>query len=120
MDRDACAFVEANHTEELSLARVAQVVNLSASYFTELFKKSTGMNFGEYVARVRVEKAKCLLRTGEPRITAIAFNAGFQSLSQFNRAFKNIYRPVTSRIPPTIERCLRLSIRSDLHQVNRE
>lgn len=88
--RNARAFVEENHTEELSLRRVAQVINLSASYFSELFKKSTGINFVEYVARVRIEKAKSVLRTGEPSITAIAFNVGFQSLSQFNRAFKKI------------------------------
>ena len=61
---------------------------MSASYFSEIFKKATGINFVEYVARLRVEKARNLLQNPDRRISEVAFEVGFQSLSQFNRAFK--------------------------------
>lgn len=84
----ARAYIAEHRVEQLSLGRVARAVNLSATYFSELFKKSTGMNFVEYVAKVRVEKAKDLLQNPGLAITQIALEVGFQSLSQFNRSFK--------------------------------
>src|SRR3989442_8261537 len=83
-------FIDQNLTEELSLAKVAKVVNLSANYLSEKFKQVTGLNFGEYVAGKRVEKARDMLRNSDLTITRIAFECGFQSLSQFNRVFKKV------------------------------
>jgi len=77
-------------SDELSLGAVADVVNMSASYFSEKFKQAAGMNFVEYVARTRIEKARNLLQNPNLRISEIAFDVGFQSLSQFNRAFKQV------------------------------
>jgi len=42
------------------------------------------------VARTRIEKARNLLQNPNLRISEVAFEVGFQSLSQFNRAFKRI------------------------------
>ena len=83
-------YIEGHADEELSLAAVAKVVNVSASYFSQKFKQSTGMNFVEYVSRTRVEKARNLLQNPHLRISEIAFAVGFQSLSQFNRTFKKV------------------------------
>ena len=77
------------HCEDsVSLAAAAQAVNLSAKHFSDLFRKTTGIPFVEYVGRVRVEKAKNLLVNPQLRVSEIAFEVGFQSLSQFNRAFR--------------------------------
>ncbi len=83
-------FIEENHMEEMSLDEVAKAVNMSAFYFCKMFKKSTGMTFTDYLARVRVEKVKNLLLNPHKRISEAAFEAGFQSLSQFNRVFRKI------------------------------
>jgi AraC-like DNA-binding protein len=83
-------FIDAHSSEELSLGRVARAANTSANYFSEKFKEATGVNFVKYVARARFEKAAALLRDGELRISEIAFAVGFQSLSQFNRVFKEL------------------------------
>jgi AraC-like DNA-binding protein len=88
-------FVDAHHAEELSLSRVARAVNASATYFSKRFKEATGMTFIDYLGRVRVEKAKNLLQNPNLRISAIALEVGFQSVSQFNRTFKK----VTGRSP---------------------
>ena len=86
----ARGYIRDHFADELSLGVVAKVVNMSANYFSEKFKEATGMRFVEYVARSRVEKACNLLQNPRFRIAEVAFEVGFQSLSQFNRAFKQI------------------------------
>lgn len=99
-------FITTNQSEDLSLAAVARAVNTSTFYFCKMFKKATGLTFTEYLSRVRVEKAKSLLLNPHMRVSEAAFEVGFQSLSQFNRAFKRIaglspteYRERLPRIP---------------------
>lgn len=86
----ARVFIAERHAEELSLTEVAQSVNMSAFYFCKTFKKATGMTFTDYLARVRVEKVKNLLLNPHKRVSEAAYEAGFQSLSQFNRVFRRI------------------------------
>lgn len=86
----ARAFINEHQDEDLSLEQVARAVNMSAFYFCKMFKKSTGMTFTDYLARVRVEKVKNLLLNPHKRISEAAFEAGFQSLSQFNRVFRRV------------------------------
>lgn len=81
-------FVQAHADEELTLAQVAQHARVSSFYFCKLFKKTTGMTFSEYVARVRIEKAKKLLLDPLARISEIVYAAGFGSIPQFNSLFK--------------------------------
>jgi AraC-like DNA-binding protein len=82
-------WIAAHCEDAVSLASAAEAVNISAKHFSEVFHKATGIPFVEYVARVRVEKAKNLLANPQLRISEIAFEVGFQSLSQFNRAFRH-------------------------------
>ena len=81
-------YIEEHAGEELSLTKVAKVVNMNANHLSENFKQVTGINFVEYVARIRFANACDLLRNPKLRVSEIAFAAGFQSLSQFNRIFK--------------------------------
>ncbi|MCS1406920.1 MAG: HTH-type transcriptional regulator YesS [Verrucomicrobia subdivision 3 bacterium] len=83
-------YINDNITEELSLSQVATAVNASSFYFCKMFKRVTGLNFTNYVSRVRVEKAKELLHNPNLRISEIAFDVGFQSLTHFNRVFRKI------------------------------
>ena len=85
-------FIHENSNEKLGLTKVARAVNISANHLSEKFKEVTGVNFVEYIARTRIEKARVLLQNSTKRITEIAFAVGFQSLSQFNRSFKKFTR----------------------------
>src|SRR6476661_8596382 len=85
-------FIEDHQAEPLSLGRIAQVANISRHYFCKMFKKATGINFTDYLSRVRVEKSKTLLLNPNSRISEVAFACGFQSMTNFNRAFKRIVR----------------------------
>jgi AraC-like DNA-binding protein len=94
-------FIHEHSDDEVSLTKVAKAVNISANHFSEKFKEVTGINFVDYVARIRVGTARDLLRNSDLRISEIAFAVGFQSLSQFNRVFKKLTRqsPTQFRAP---------------------
>jgi AraC-like DNA-binding protein len=83
-------YIHEHQTEELSLGQVARAVNTSTFYFCKMFKKVTGINFTDYLSRVRIEKSKNLLLNPNLRVSEIAFEVGFQSLTHFNRVFKKI------------------------------
>jgi AraC-like DNA-binding protein len=83
-------YIEEYSREELSLTKVASVVHMNANYLSENFKQVTGINFVDYVARTRFASACDLMRNSGLRISDIAFAAGFQSLSQFNRVFRRL------------------------------
>lgn len=83
-------FIAQNHEEDISLGQVAKAVNTSTFYFCKMFKKATGLHFTDYVSRVRMEKAKNLLLNPNLRISEVAYQVGFQSLTHFNRVFKKI------------------------------
>ena len=86
----ARAYIQEHQTEDLSLTQVARAVNMSSFYFCKMFKKIAGINFTDYVARIRIEKSKNLLLNPNLRVSEIAFEVGFQSLTHFNRVFKKI------------------------------
>ncbi len=86
----ARAYIQEHQTEEIKLGQVAKAVNMSSYYFCKMFKKVTGINFTDYVARIRIEKSKNLLLNPNLRVSEIAFEVGFQSLTHFNRVFKKI------------------------------
>jgi AraC-like DNA-binding protein len=100
----AKAYIFLHQSDDLSLGQVAKAVNASSFYFCKLFKKSTGINFIDYVSRLRIQKAKNLLINPNCQVSEIAFEVGFQSLTHFNRVFKKMNGQSPSRyraqIPP--------------------
>ncbi len=80
-------YINAHLDERISLDDVAAHVCVSPFYFCKIFKQATGMTLTEYVNRRRVEWAKRKLLNPHARVTEVAFDVGYQSLSQFNRSF---------------------------------
>lgn len=95
MVQKARAFIEEHQEEDVSLEAVAQAVHTSTFHFCKTFKKATGFTFTQYLSIVRVAKAKRLLANPQKRISEIAYEVGFQSLTHFNR----IFRKVTGQSP---------------------
>jgi AraC-like DNA-binding protein/ligand-binding sensor protein len=81
-------FILNHAAEPLHLGDVSEHVHLSTSYFSRFFKKATGVGFSEFLARARVEIAKNSLADSGLTILEVANQAGFGSLSQFNRTFQ--------------------------------
>jgi AraC-like DNA-binding protein len=83
-------FISDHQAEDISLSDVAGAVNTSSFYFCKMFKKTTGLNFTDYLSRVRIEKAKNLLLNPNVRVSEVAYEVGFQSLTHFNRVFRKL------------------------------
>jgi AraC-like DNA-binding protein len=94
-------FLHEHSGEKLSLTKVSRFVNVSVNHFSEKFKEVTGVNFVDYIASIRIEKACDLLQDRDLRISEIAFAVGFQSLSQFNRVFKKLSGKSPTQYRPT-------------------
>ena len=84
-------YIEKHKNEPLSLSAVAQASGASVYHFCKVFRKTTGLKFTDYVARVRLEDARTQLLNPNRRISEIAYDVGFQSLTQFNRMFKRVF-----------------------------
>jgi len=88
--RRARAYIAGHHEDPVSLQEVAQAMHVSTFYFCKMFKKATGLTFTDYLGRVRIEKAKTLLLNPHLRVSEIAYTVGFQSLTHFNRVFRQL------------------------------
>lgn len=85
--RRALVFINENYREMICVEQLADIANLSRSYFMYRFKQMVGVSAMEYVIQLRIRNACELLRGGSSSIEA-AFASGFQNMSNFNRQFK--------------------------------
>jgi AraC family transcriptional regulator len=83
--RRTLEFIEAHLAEELSLMRLAAVVDMSVSHFRAGFRDSMGTSVHQYVIERRIECAKSLLLRGQATIAEVAFTSGFTHQSHLAR-----------------------------------
>lgn len=81
-------YINENYEQSLTLEQIGQVVGLNASYFSNIFKKETGISFIEYLTDVRIQNAKDLLTETDLEIIEIAERTGFHDLKYFIRCFR--------------------------------
>ncbi len=84
-------YIDKHKCEEMTLSVVAAAAGASVFHFCKVFHASTGLKFTDYVARARVEDARQRLLNPNMRISEVAYEVGFQSLTQFNRTFKRVF-----------------------------
>ena len=84
-------YIDRHKREPLSLDTVSKAAGASVFHFCKVFHKATGLKFTDYVARVRLEDARTRLLNPDRRISEVAYDVGFQSLTQFNRSFKHVF-----------------------------
>ncbi len=82
------AYIQAHLGEPIALQDLAALTGLSPGHFARLFKISLGLPPLRYVIHQRVEKAKSLLKLSELPITEIAFEVGYDEVSNFIKAFR--------------------------------
>ena len=81
-------FIESNYQNQLTVEIISNAVNLSASYFSKVFKETTNLSPYDYLLSVRLEKAKELLHKTDFSISHIAYLTGFNSDANFIYFFK--------------------------------
>jgi two-component system response regulator YesN len=84
------AYISANYTSEISLQQLANLVHMSKNYFCLQFKQHTGLNFIDYLIRLRIGKAKELLCNHRFKIYEVAERAGFNDVKYFSKLFKRM------------------------------
>lgn len=87
---DAISYIANCYNEDLTLDFVSKKFCFSPWYFSRIFKQVTGMSYIEYLNKIRINEAQKLLTKTNKRITEIAIETGFNSLTNFGRVFKQI------------------------------
>ncbi len=81
-------YIMQNFQKKIQIKDVLEIVNMSSTTFSVLFKKTYNMTFSEYVLKARIGYACSLLTDNNRSISQVSFDAGFDNLSNFNRLFK--------------------------------
>lgn len=83
-------YVQANYID-ITLDDLAEKFYLSKPYISKYIKEKSGMTFGELVKKIRMKKAKALLKSSNMTVENIALSVGYQNVEHFNRLFKKAY-----------------------------
>lgn len=86
----ASQFILQNFHKQIHIKDLLEITNISASSFSVLFKNAYRMSFKEYLLNIRIGYACKLLTSDYYNISQIAYNSGFENISNFNRQFKKI------------------------------
>jgi len=84
------AFIEANYRENMSLKSIAARFFMNPVYLGQLFKKTYGVYFNDFLLQLRVEEAKRLLRKTDMRIYEVAEQVGFNNADYFVTQFEKL------------------------------
>jgi two-component system, response regulator YesN len=84
-------YIQMNYKKEISLEEIANHVAISSYYLSRIFSKSEGITYKDYLIKLRMEKAKQLLRDGRKSIKEISIEVGYVDQNYFSRAFKKYY-----------------------------
>lgn len=84
-------YIQANYID-VTLDDLAEKFYLSKPYISKYIKEKSGMTFGELVKKIRMKKAKALLKSSNMTVENIALTVGYQNVEHFNRLFKKAYQ----------------------------
>lgn len=101
-----CDYIESHFEDEINLATVAKLVNMSESAFSHFFKKKTGCSYISYLNSTRVSKAALMLADTTHSINEICYSCGFNNSSNFIRIFKKIKGMTPSEYRTSIQQML--------------
>ncbi|PUU88849.1 helix-turn-helix transcriptional regulator, partial [Halanaerobium sp.] len=80
-------YIDQNYKDDISLEDVAEYISFSKYYLSKLFKEVEGINYKDYLIKVRMEEAKKRLKNGD-KIKVVACEVGYSDRNYFSRAFK--------------------------------
>lgn len=86
------SFIGENFSENLTIAQIAQTVNLHSNYLERLFKKAESCTIMDYMNHQRILKAAYLLRSTNRPIESIAYEVGFNNRQHFSKMFNRFIK----------------------------
>ena len=81
-------YIDNNFDKELTLEKIAEEICISSFYFSKLFKEKMNINFIDYLTKIRIKKAKKMLRNSSYIIKKISKDVGYNDPNYFSRVFK--------------------------------
>ncbi len=87
---DIFNFTMQEYSKPIQLAEVAEVANMTKTAFCRYFKQHTRKTYLDFLNEYRVGQACKMLAERDKPIAQIAFECGFNNLSNFNRRFKGV------------------------------
>lgn len=83
-------YMKKNFNKNITLNDISERLYINPYYFSQLFKKKTGENYLDYLTRLRVDKAKKLLKVTDMRIYEICEMVGYSNINHFNKVFERL------------------------------
>lgn len=83
-------YMENHYNEKITVERLADICHLSKSYYMWCFNKATGLGAVEHLSQLRMKRVCEMLKSTDEYIADIAYNCGYDNLSNFNRQFKKM------------------------------
>ncbi|MHB8063221.1 MAG: helix-turn-helix transcriptional regulator, partial [Ruminiclostridium sp.] len=102
MIEKARIFINTNYRRDISIEEVAEYINISQSYFSQLFKQYIGENFLQYLTNYRLEAAKKLLIQQDLKVYEVACKVGFNDVKYFDKVFRKIVGVTPSEYKDTV------------------
>lgn len=90
-------YIAGNYQKKLSVAEIAEKVNLHPNYVVTLFRSHCGIGIVDFISRLRISHAQRLLSTTDMKMLDIAFDSGFSSISSFYEVFKRVCKTTPSQ-----------------------
>lgn len=92
-------YINKNYYQQLSLNFISKNFFISPTYFSKIFKETTGFSFIEYLNSIRIKEARVLLRESKLKVSEIVEKVGFDNSTHFGRVFKTLtgYSPLKYR-----------------------
>ena len=95
--RKVVDYISENYRENITLAKLANLVSMSETGLSRLFRSVTGMSCIDYVIEFRLSRAMSMLRFSDRPVIEIAYDVGFNNISYFNRTFKKHFNQTPSQ-----------------------
>lgn len=86
----ATAYIESHIGEALTLEEIAKVIYLSPVYFSKLFKAETGVNYSDYVKKIRIARAIELMQEIQYKVYDVCERVGYKNIRHFYKVFKQV------------------------------
>jgi AraC family transcriptional regulator len=84
-------YIQTHLDEAVALEDLAELANFSPFHFHRVFRGMVGESVMEHIRRLRLERAATQLKFNGGSVTVIAFDAGYETLDAFIRAFRNLF-----------------------------
>ncbi len=94
-------YLDKHYEEPITLNNMAEKYYLNSAYLSRAFKREAGINFNDYLKKLRLQKAVVLLKTTEMKAYEIAEAVGYDNVNYFLKKFKEEYGVTPSQYSQT-------------------